>query len=275
MEQYLKIAIQAEPTLHEYLIAELEALDYDSFQELDDELEAYVLEHLYNEKLLVSRLKKYGLADRFRAEAMPVMNWNEQWEKNFQPVYVNQEVQIRASFHEPQPQYKYDIVINPKMSFGTGHHETTHLIIGMQLSLNHNKKDILDIGTGTGILAIMADKLGANSVTVTDIDDWSIENCRENFELNGVKNYRILQGTIDKLTPGRRFPIIFANINKNVLLAELPYYKDLLEENGTLILSGFYESDIADLIECANTQSLGLKEKKTLNHWAALSLQPL
>jgi len=273
MEQYLKIAIQAEPALHEMLIAELEAMDFDSFQELDDELEAYVLEQYYSERSLKTLLKKYGIDDKFRTEVIPPTNWNEQWEKNFQPVYVNREVQIRASFHLPLPQFKHDIVINPKMSFGTGHHETTHLIIELQLGLDHRNKDILDLGTGTGILAIMANKLGAKSITATDIDDWSIENCRENFELNGVKNYSILQGTVDKLTLDDQYPIIFANINKNVLLAELSYYSELLSKNGTLVLSGFYESDIADITDRASMHSLEIKYKKTMNRWAALILQ--
>jgi len=273
MEQYLKIAIQAEPALHEMLIAELEAMDFDSFQELDDELEAYVLEQYYSERSLKTLLKKYGIDDKFRTEVIPPTNWNEQWEKNFQPVYVNREVQIRASFHLPLPQFKHDIVINPKMSFGTGHHETTHLIIELQLGLDHRNKDILDLGTGTGILAIMANKLGAKSITATDIDDWSIENCRENFELNGVKNYSILQGTVDKLTLDDQYPIIFANINKNVLLAELSYYSELLSKNGTLVLSGFYESDIADITDRASMHSLEMKRKKTMNRWAALTLQ--
>jgi ribosomal protein L11 methyltransferase len=273
MEKYIKIAIQAEPALHEMLIAELEALDFDSFQELDDELEAYILEQHFNEKSLKSLLKKYSIDDRFRTEVIPPMNWNEQWEKNFQPVYVNKEVQIRASFHASQPQFTYDIVINPKMSFGTGHHETTHLIIEMQLELDHLGKDILDLGTGTGILAIMAHKLGAKSITATDIDEWSIENCKENFELNGVKNYRILQGTVDKLTLDGKYSIILANINKNVLLAELSYYSELLLKNGTLILSGFYETDIADIADRASMYSLEIKHKKTMNHWAALQLQ--
>ncbi|MDZ7605201.1 MAG: 50S ribosomal protein L11 methyltransferase [Cyclobacteriaceae bacterium] len=239
---------------------------------MDEELEAYVLEQHYNEKLLKTLLKKYGVEDKFNPEVIPPMNWNEEWEKNFQPVYVNQEVQIRASFHTPQPLFRHDIVINPKMSFGTGHHETTHLIIELQLGLDHHDKDILDLGTGTGILAIMADKLGAKSITATDIDDWSIENCKENFDLNGVKNYRILQGSVDKLTLEGVYPIIFANINKNVLLAELSYYSKLLSKNGTLILSGFYETDIADITDCASGYSLEIKHKKSMNRWAALML---
>jgi ribosomal protein L11 methyltransferase len=273
MEKYFKIVIQAEPALHEMLIAELEALEFDSFQELDEELEAFVLEQYYNEKSLKSLLKKYAIDDRFRVEIIPPTNWNEQWEKNFQPVYVNEEVQIRASFHAAHPQFNHDIVINPKMSFGTGHHETTHLIIEMQLGIDHLDKDVLDLGTGTGILAIMAHKLGAKSITATDIDDWSIENCKENFELNGVKNYRILQGTVDKLTLDDKYSIILANINKNVLLAELSYYGELLSINGTLILSGFYEADIADIADRAAMYSLEIKHRKTMNHWAALLLQ--
>lgn len=273
MEKYLKITIQAETALHEMLIAELEALDFDSFQELDDELEAYVQESCFNEISLKTLLKKYGIDNKFQADVIPPTNWNEQWEKNFQPVYVNQEVQIRASFHEPQSQFRHDIIINPKMSFGTGHHETTHLIVELQLSLDHRDKHVLDLGTGTGILAIMAHKLGAKSITATDIDDWSIENCKENFELNGVKNYRILQGTVDKLTLSGTYPLIFANINKNVLLAEMPYYNRLLAANGTLILSGFYETDIEDIAQRAHMHSLEIKYKKIMNRWAALLLQ--
>lgn len=273
MEKYLKITIQAETALHEMLIAELEALDFDSFQELDDELEAYVQETYFNEASLKTLLKKYGIDNKFQTDVMPPTNWNEQWEKNFQPVYVNQEVQIRASFHKPKPQFRHDIIINPKMSFGTGHHETTHLIVELQLGLDHRDKRVLDLGTGTGILAIMAHKLGAESITATDIDDWSIENCKENFELNGVKNYRILQGTVDKLTLSGTYPLIFANINKNVLLAELPYYSRLLAANGTLILSGFYETDIEDIAQRANMNSLEIKYKKIMNRWTALLLQ--
>jgi len=273
MEKYLKVAIHAEQAIREMLIAELESLGFDSFQELDDELEAYVLEQFFNEKALNTLLKKYEIDEGFRTEMIQPINWNEEWEKNFQPVYVNQDVQIRASFHEPQPQFRYDIVINPKMSFGTGHHETTHLIIEFQIGLDHQDKAILDLGTGTGILAIMADKLGAKSITATDIDDWSIENCKENFDLNGVKNYRILQGTVDKLTLDGTYPIIFANINKNVLLAELSYYSELLAKNGTLILSGFYDTDIDDIAKRASKYSLEIKHKKSMNHWAALLLQ--
>jgi len=272
MEQYYKITIQAEPELHDILIAELERLDYDSFQELDNELEAYILEQHYNQGVLKTRLTKYGLEGKYRAEILAPINWNEQWEKNFQPVYINHDVQIRASFHEKKADFSYDLVINPKMSFGTGHHETTHLIIEEQLKIDHKGKDILDLGTGTGILSIMANKLGAKTITATDIDDWSIENCKENFELNGVGNYRILQGSVDKLTLQGTFPVIFANINKNVLLAELPYYTELLEEVGLLVLSGFYEVDIPDLANVYGALGLKIKRQNSMNNWSVLTL---
>ncbi len=272
MEQYYKVTIQAAPELHDILIAELEGIEYDSFQELDDELEAYVLEQHYKEDFLKTQLAKYGLEGKYKAEILVPENWNEQWEKNFHPVYINHDVQIRASFHDKKADFSYDLVINPKMSFGTGHHETTHLIIEEQLRIDHHGKDILDLGTGTGILSIMASKLGAKSITATDIDDWSIENCRENFELNGVGNCRILQGSVDKLTLQGTFPIIFANINKNVLLAELPYYRNLLQESGMLVLSGFYEEDIPDLASVYGGLGLKKMRQNSMNRWSVLTL---
>ena len=159
------------------------------------------------------------------------------------------------------------------MSFGTGHHETTHLVVAHQLLINHHDKSILDVGTGTGVLAIMANKLGAKDLTVTDIDDWCIENSRENFALNHIENYTILQGTIDKLTLPKGFDIIYANINKNVLLEELPHYEKLLAENGMLLLSGFYDQDIPDIREKAKSVGLKVQNEKTRNNWALLSLK--
>lgn len=272
MDQYYKVTIRVSPELHDILIAELEGLNYDSFQELDNELEAYILEQQYNEGLLKTLLSKYRLDGEFISEILAPMNWNEQWEKNFHPVYINRDVQIRASFHEKKAEFIHDLVINPKMSFGTGHHETTHLIVEEQLKIDHQDKDVLDLGTGTGILAIMASKLGARTITATDIDDWSIENCKENFELNDVVKYRILQGSVDKLTLEGTFPVIFANINKNVLLAELPYYSKLLSKGGILVLSGFYEADIPDLEKVYKRLGLKIERQNSMNHWSVLVL---
>jgi ribosomal protein L11 methyltransferase len=239
---------------------------------MDEELEAFVTEELYDEKNLFSVLLKYGISHEIKVEKLKDINWNEKWEKNFDPVFVADKVQIRATFHEPQPNYDYDVIINPKMSFGTGHHETTQLIVAEQLNINHENKCILDVGTGTGVLAIMGYKLGARSITVTDIDDLCIENSMENFKLNQVEDFEILQGTIEKLTLPGSYDIIYANINKNVLLNELPVYSKILNKTGNLLLSGFYFDDIDDLKEKAAQSHLIYVHTKTLNNWAMIRL---
>lgn len=273
MSQYLKITIPASKELHEILIAELGELQFDSFEELDETLHAYVKSSVYDHLALEKILNRYGLTESFTVEELPNINWNEEWEKNFNPVDIDGKVHIRALFHAPDPMFEYEILINPKMAFGTGHHETTHLVITEQLQIDHRNKRILDVGTGTGILSIMAHKLGAVDITATDIDDWCIANCRENFELNHLENFQILQGTIDKLTLIGKFDIIFANINTNILLAEMPYYAGLLADHGVLILSGFYEDDISGLIQNAHNLNLSLITQKTRNHWALLTLR--
>ena len=273
MTQFLKISIPVDATLADILIAELGELNYDSFEEVDDALQAYVEESLFDKQVLASVLKRYGVLGNFTVEKLEVINWNEQWEKNFDPVFIHGNVQIRAAFHPPQAQYKYDIVINPKMSFGTGHHETTYLIVSEQLNIDHAHKAVLDVGTGTGILAIMAHKLGAASITATDVDDWCIENCHENFTLNGLENYDILQGTIDKLTLTGTYDIIFANINTNVLLEEMVYYEKLLSDNGLLVLSGFYEHDLDDIGAKANALGLAIKSRNAISNCAMIVLK--
>ncbi len=270
MSQYLKITISSISELHEILIAELGNIQYDSFQEIDGAIEAFVKKELYEEELLNSILKKYNISSKIKIEELENINWNEEWEKNFDPVFVEGKVQIRATFHEPQPNFEYDVIINPKMSFGTGHHETTHLIVAEQLKINHEYRTFLDVGTGTGILAIMAYKLGSGYISATDIDDWCIENSRENFKLNQVCEYEIFQGMIDKLTLPGLYDIIYANINKNVLLNEIPFYKSLLNNQGILVLSGFYTEDIDDLVEKAQNSGLTYVYSKTKNNWAML-----
>lgn len=273
MEQFLKITINTDVRHHDILIAELGALNYDSFQEQEEAIEAYIVASAYEEQLLLNILDRYNIQHDFQVEALENINWNEQWEKNFDPVYISDKVQIRATFHESLSKYEHDIVINPKMSFGTGHHETTHLIVSKQLDIDHKNKSVLDVGTGTGVLAIMAHKLGAQNITVTDIDDWCIDNCRENFELNGLEKFDILQGTIDKLTLPGTFDIIFANINKNVLLNEMGDYEKLLSKDGMLVLSGFYEQDLADITSRAQALGLNPISQNTRNNWAMLCLK--
>ncbi len=266
---YLKITIQGDPGLFEILTAELLSLGFDSFLETTDALEAYIEADIYQPWELKAMLSGFQILD-YEVETLEDRNWNEEWEKNFQPITIADQVYVRASFHEPDPRYLHEIIVNPKMSFGTGHHDTTSLMISEQLKMEFQGKKVLDVGTGTGILAILASKLGAESVDATDIDSWSIANCVDNFEQNGMIKIRIHQGTIDELVFDHEFDIILANINKNILLGEIKYYAHLLQPGGTLLISGFYEDDNEDLINEAIKHDLQLIKNQTSQHWSCL-----
>ncbi len=187
--------------------------------------------------------------------------------KNYEPVIVEDICLIKTDFHKIERQYQYEIVINPRMSFGTGHHSTTYLMIKAQLDIDFKDMDVLDIGCGTGVLAIMASKLGANSIIATDINDWAIENAGQNFELNGVKDFKILQDVISNLDLPE-FDIILANINKNVLLDEMPEYYKNMRERAVLILSGFLRGDVEEIRKSAENQGLSYVETNFREEWA-------
>jgi ribosomal protein L11 methyltransferase len=200
---------------------------------------------------------------------MEKINWNAEWEKNYDPIAVDDLVYVRASFHPSQPGFKHEIVINPKMSFGTGHHATTFQMLRHQGTIDHQGKRVLDVGSGTGILAIMAHLLGASQIQAFDIDDWCVANGNENFELNAVSASMWL-GTIKEVNPIGPFDIILANINKNVLLDEMAFYSTLLVNQGYLLLSGFYKEDVNDIVEVANQTGLILIGQQSKDNWAAL-----
>ncbi|MCC5931956.1 MAG: 50S ribosomal protein L11 methyltransferase [Cyclobacteriaceae bacterium] len=269
--KYLKITFKCEEAVSELLIAMLSELDYDSFEETECELLAYVKEDLFSQSSLDKILNSDGF-DKilYQVENLEEKNWNEEWERNFQPVIIDETVKIRASFHAADPKYQYDIVIDPKMSFGTGHHETTSLMISSQLAIDHKNKRILDLGTGTGILSIMASKLGSACIVATDIDEWCIENSLENFKLNSVSQFELKKGTISSFKLDGYFNIILANINKNVLIEEIPFYTNYLSANAFLLLSGFYERDIEDIRSVAEKAGLQFLKKSVKNHWSCL-----
>ncbi len=271
---YVQVSITCLEDYREILIAELAAIGFDSFLETDSGLEAYVPQDLFDRDSFDEVIATYREpASLTVAEGIvPKVNWNEEWEKNYDPIEVDRLVYVRASFHVPQPGFQYEIVINPKMSFGTGHHATTFQLLSMQGKIDHQGKRVLDVGSGTGILAIMAHLLGAKQVEAFDIDSWCVDNGNENFDLNGVTT-RMGLGTIREVKPQGPYELILANINKNVLLDELAIYSSLLSSQGLLLLSGFYSEDIEDLVQAAWVQGLFLTMQTTKDNWAALCLQ--
>ncbi|MCE2778999.1 MAG: 50S ribosomal protein L11 methyltransferase [Algoriphagus sp.] len=271
---YVQVSITCLEEYREILIAELAAIGFDSFLETDSGLEAYVPQDLFDRDSFDEVIATYREpASLTVAESIvPKVNWNEEWEKNYDPIEVDRLVYVRASFHAPQPGFQYEIVINPKMSFGTGHHATTFQLLSMQGKIDHQGKRVLDVGSGTGILAIMAHLLGAKQVEAFDIDSWCVDNGNENFDLNGVTT-RMGLGTIREVKPQGPYELILANINKNVLLDELAIYSSLLSSQGLLLLSGFYSEDIDDLVQAAWVQGLFLTMQTTKDNWAALCFQ--
>jgi ribosomal protein L11 methyltransferase len=270
----LKVICAAE--FSEILMAEVGEVGFDTFMETDDGFEAYVEKENYNKELLLSIKEKYQQQTPlvFYQDRIEKQNWNEEWEKNYEPIIVDDRCLIRADFHKIEKKYPYEIIITPKMSFGTGHHQTTYLMIKNQLDIDHQNKRVMDAGCGTSILSVMAAKLGAREVEAFDIDEWSVSNGKENIEVNGCDNIVHQQlGKLSDFTFEGKFEIILANINKNVLLDEMEQYKNLLQSEGLLLLSGFYTSDIADLLREANP--LGLREvrRDEKETWAALLLQ--
>jgi len=270
---YIELSVTVTPkeTGSDVLIAELSEIGFDSFVDSDNGFNAYITEDLFLKEELIKLFSKY--IDVFEIEYdqknIPQQNWNKEWESNFEPIDVVGQCYIRAPFHEAKPAYKYDIIIEPKMSFGTGHHQTTQLMMRKLLTLDTKDKSLLDMGCGTGILAIAASKMGANTITAVDIDEWSYTNSIENLQKNNIENVTMLKGGVEQVA-GKTFFTILANINKNVLLKDMPDYTNLLEQNGHLIMSGFFDTDISELKAKATLLGLKLKDTMIENGWALL-----
>ncbi|MDH3381665.1 MAG: 50S ribosomal protein L11 methyltransferase, partial [Flavobacteriaceae bacterium] len=228
----------------EILIAELGEVGFESFVENEEGVLAYIQQADWNESILsnIHILQSSEFEISFTSKVIEQVNWNIEWEKNFNPIEVDGIVSIRAPFHQ-NPHLKYDIVIEPKMSFGTGHHETTHMMIQHLLEVDLENKKVLDMGSGTGILAIFAEMRGAKPIDAIDIDEWCFENSIENVERNNCKNISIYQGDVE-LLKDKNYDLIIANINRNVLLADMEQYAKCLNSMGILLLSGFYNEDI-------------------------------
>jgi len=272
---YTRLQVVCDLEFTEILMAEIAEAGFDTFMETEKGFEAYVEEKNFNADLIDSIKEKYKAVNPllFFYDQVKKQNWNEEWEKNLQPIVVDDRCLIRAEFHKSEKQYPYEIIITPKMSFGTGHHQTTYLMIQSQLDIDHTNKRVMDAGCGTAILSIMASKLKAKEVEAFDIDEWSVINGTENIQNNHCQNIHIHQGKIDDMKFEGKFDLILANINKNILLSEMKSYANYLDAGGQLLISGFYTHDIGDLLNEANKHQLTEVSRKDRETWAAVLLE--
>ncbi|MBT6377232.1 MAG: 50S ribosomal protein L11 methyltransferase [Flavobacterium sp.] len=253
----------------EMLIAQLGYVGFESFVEQDYGVTAYIQKQEWNSKILddVFLLHSNEFNITFEHNEIVQTNWNEEWEKNFNPIQVDDLVSIRAPFHA-NPLLQFDIVIEPKMSFGTGHHETTHMMVQHLLALDLDTKKVLDMGCGTGILAIFAEMKGAKPIDAIDIDRWCYENSLENIQRNNCNHITVYEGDASLLK--EKYDVIIANINRNILLSDMKTYTDCLNENGVLLLSGFYKEDIVIIEDEVTKHGLTFEKMIQRNNWVAL-----
>lgn len=254
----------------EILIAELGYAGFESFVETEEGVTAYIQKEEWNDAILddIYILKSEEFEISYTFEEIEQINWNEEWEKNFNPIIVDGLCSVRAPFHE-KPDTTYDIIIEPKMSFGTGHHETTHMMIQHILKNDFKDKSVLDMGCGTGVLAILAEMRGAKSIDAIDYDNWCYLNSLENVERNNCKHITVLEGDASLLKT-QKYDTIIANINRNILLNDMGAYVKCLNPNATLFVSGFYNDDIPAIEEECNKYELTCVEILERNNWVAL-----
>jgi ribosomal protein L11 methyltransferase len=258
--------------LSAFLISGLNEIGYETFDEADTSLKAYIPEAAFSQMALEELIT--DIPDEFGKVTWEIVkieqqNWNAEWEKHFNPVVIQDKVLIKASFHTNLPAYPFEITIDPKMSFGTGHHSTTALMIRTMLTQQFDGKEVLDMGCGTGVLAILAHKSGAARVTAIDIDEWAVSNSKENFELNNISDYTLLHGGAELLA-NKSFDIILANINRNILISDMVSYSRSLKPGGLLITSGIYHTDFEMLRASAEQNQLVYKNQIEKSSWIAV-----
>ena len=254
----------------EILIAELGYAGFESFVETEEGVTAYIQKEEWNGDILndIQILESDEFEITYTFEDIEQVNWNEEWEKNFSPIVVDDVCSVRAPFHE-KPNTQYDIVIEPKMSFGTGHHETTHMMIQHILKNDFKDKSVLDMGCGTGVLAILAEMKGAKPIDAVDFDNWCYLNSIENVERNNCKHITVIEGDASVLI-NKKYDIIIANINRNILLNDMAVYASCLNKKGLLFLSGFYYDDIPMIQQACEKHMLKFEEKLERNNWVSL-----
>jgi len=259
----------------EILMAELAEVGFDSFEDTPTGIKAYIPKDSWNEQILqdIYLLSNPEFTISYQITEIEQVNWNEEWEKNFSPIVVEDLCTVRANFH-PVPNTRYDIVITPKMSFGTGHHETTYMMLQQLLPLSLEGTKVLDMGCGTGILAIMAALRGARDITAIDIDPWCVENATENVQQNNCSFIIIKEGDVS-LIAGEQYNLILANINRNILLSDIPAYTQALLPQGLLLVSGFYEEDLPAIKEKCQEVGLTYLSHIERNRWVSAKFQRL
>lgn len=270
---YIEFSVQIKPLEigREVLVAELAELGFESFIDTEDGLNAYIQEDDFLESKLDSIAifsdPEYTIS--YHLSHIADQNWNKTWEENFSPILVDDRCMIRAAFHEIKPEVEYDIIINPQMSFGTGHHETTFMMIQHLMGLDVKGWNVLDMGCGTGVLAILAAMKGANYVEAIDIDEWAFQNTLENVKNNDCEGIIVKKGGAEVIS-GTNFDCILANINRNILLADITNYQKVLKTNGILMLSGFFTADKSTLVQECSKYEMNLIHETSRHDWAML-----
>jgi len=268
---FIELTVQAPRELADILVAELAEVGFDTFEDNDEGFCAYTTEDAFNPDAVAEIMARYeGMGELNHSHRVITrQNWNAEWEKNFQPLVIADKVSVRAPFHPKPEGVAYDIVIMPRMSFGTGHHETTALMLENQLSVDHQGKRVLDMGCGTGILAIMAEMLGAREVLAVDVEPWTVENARDNAAENSCRVIECRLGGVETLANEAPFDLILANINRNVLLEDMHEYSRLLPVGCPILFSGFYEEDLDKITAEAERQNLEYQRHTTLRSWVS------
>jgi len=272
--KYIEVIFQmlsGEEWQKDLLVSDLADIGFDTFEDTESGFAAYISAANLDLQALETLMLNLdeGLEVDYKVQEIENQNWNKLWESNFNPIEVGGQCYVRATFHEAKPDFPYEIIIDPKMSFGTGHHQTTSMMLQYILENNFEGKQVLDMGCGTGILAILASKKGADAVLAVDYDEICVDSVIENSELNTVDNIEAICGSFEVLKE-RVFDTILANINRNILLEQLPQYALSINKNGELYLSGFYEQeDLAMLRDSAESLGFEFISKKVLNNWCA------
>jgi len=251
----------------EVLIALLGEMGYEGFEQEEEVLHAFILEAAFDEAALKELLEAHGLS--YTLQNIAERNWNAEWEANFQPVVVEGFCAIRAHFHPRVPEVEHELIITPKMSFGTGHHATTYMMLQAMRALDLRGKRVLDFGTGTGVLAILAERLGAGNIVAIDNDDWSIENASENVEANACNHIQVLKRDQIADVSGS-FDVILANINKHVIVSQLEALTQHLAEDGVIVMSGLLQDDTEEIENEAVKNNLSVSVRMTKGSWICL-----